>query len=209
LQLLIVLKKGFFLPFLLLFITSNIFAENKLNGFVISNEDNILNERAIKKINEMGTELNSKTGINVFISIHKSLNGSTIKDFEYKISKGLVKPFVLFTFAKADKQIDIICSESVKDKFDKETVLDDYAIPLIVMKPKRGTNPDAPYAAGLFNGYAEIIDEIAKSKEVEIKSTIGSESKNSTDILRYFIEITTFLVVIVLIYQYVNRKKNG
>jgi uncharacterized membrane protein len=208
-QFLTIVKRGFFIPLLFLLITSNLFSKNDINNFILSNKSNLLNQKLIKKINEMGLELNSKTGIYVFLSIQESLNGITIQNFEKNLSKDLPKPFVLMIFSKLDKKIDIISSESIKNKFDKEVILDDYAIPLIVMKAKSGVDINSPYRAGIFNGYAEIIDEIAQSEKVELKSSIGNESKTSTDFLRYFIEITTLIVVIILIFQYINRKKNG
>ena len=64
------------------------------------------------------------------------------------------------------------------------------------------------YNVAILNGYADIVEQIAKSKNIELKSAIGSTNKSLIHYLRY--GIYGFLLFVILGYFYQKRKsQNG
>ncbi len=196
-------KMGLIAPILVIFLSSNLFA-----NFIISSSE-ILPKKTTDKINQMGKELKEKTGISVYLVIIKDLNGSNIVEYEKNISKNLSKPFVLLSFAPKDKKIDIISSDKLKDKFDKEQILSPWPwsgsiLPLLVSHSK---NEKAKIEAALLNGYADIVEQLANSYGVKLKSGIGNQNRIVFDILKIIIYGIIGFIFFKLIYR--RFKKDG
>ncbi len=153
-------------------------------------------------MNEMASELKDKTGISAFVLVKKTLNEKSIKDYEKEYSKNFTTPYVLFTFAESEQKIDIINSPELSDKFDKNEVLDDYVIPILIAKDKTNLK----YVAAVFNGYAELIDQIAKSYNITLNSSIGSTGKTTYNIVNYLFWAMMFSFVLIFFYV-LKRKK--
>jgi len=175
-------------------------------SYVIVN-DGIISEKVTQKVESLGAELFSKTGISVYVAIPKSLEKSPIKKYEESLSKELKEPFVLLTLAKNEQKVDILNSKSLEDKFDKESTLSPFPwngtiIPLLSVKKENDK-----YNAALLNGYADIVEQIASSHNVTLEGAIGSTNK---DIYHYVkILIYGFLIFVIFRYFYkLIRRKN-
>jgi hypothetical protein len=164
--------------------------------FVIVNEE-IIDDRAILKIKDLGVELQDKAGISVYISAQVSLKGQTIKEYEQAIASTLKAPYVLLSFARNETKVDIINSDGIDQLFDKEQILSPFPwsgtiIPLLSM---HGKDLKAQESAAMLNGYADIVEQIAKSKGIELQGAIGSENQNVYSLLKIIFYGTIFVAV--------------
>jgi len=90
--------------------------------------------------------------------------------------------------------------------FDKEAVLSPFSgtiIPLLVAKNKK----DDKYTAALFNGYADIADQVADSYNVELASSIGNTNRNIINLLRFVIYTSILIALAVYIVKKIKRRK--
>lgn len=200
------LKVGVFLTLLLFFIT-NINAST--NKYILS-DDGLIDQRAVEKIYEIGTELESKTGVKIYVFAKENygINDELpmkekfekIKAYETTILKELKKPYVIVTMSLDQTHINLYQSEDLKAIVDKDEILNDYIIPLIASKDKNKLL--AKVSAALLNGYAQIADEIAQSQNIELESSIGSGGKTAGTLWRvfmYFIIVTGLIAYTVAV----------
>ncbi|XOB62644.1 hypothetical protein ACMC56_02275 [Campylobacterota bacterium DY0563] len=195
---------------LLLFLSTNIYASK-----FILNDGGIIDQRAIEKIEQIGNESQTKLGVNIYVYANRSLNLNEdistqdkikyIKEYETKITKDLVKPYVLFTIALDDTHVNLIVSSELKDVIDKNDILNDYVVPLLASKDKNSLFAKA--SAAILNGYAAIADNLAESKNVKLESSIGNSGKVAGTIWKVF--MYTLVVVGILLYTFavLKRKK--
>ena len=194
------IQRGFFLASLFLLLFTNI-----LEASYVFVNDNILPDKTVKKIDEIGSELYQKTGANIYVAVLNDKNlKSDIFSFEKKLSQKLKKPFILLTVFLSSQKIDIINSSELKKRFDKEQVLSPYPwsgtiLPLLTAHTK---NFRANVEAALLNGYADIADQIAASYGVELKSSMGSQNKNTYLVIKLIFYGTLFLIL----FNYLRHK---
>lgn len=167
-------------------------------SFVLEN-DNILNDKAIKKIDEMSSELFKLSNISVYVVAKQSISPfNSIKEYEHNITFGIKGNFAVFAFTLNEKKVDIF-SNIQNNLYNKDDILDGYVIPILVSKD---TNFNKNQAA-IFNGFAQLVESISSNLNLELKSSIGSESKNSYDVVKIIIWL--MLISFVGIYIYVRR----
>ncbi len=184
---------------LLLFLYSNGFAQN-----YILNDDGLIDDRAKEKILQIGNEVKSKLGVNLYVYAKSNLgldaNVKTkerieyIKGFETNIINTLEAPYVLLTIFVEDTHVNLLFTESLKKAIDKDDILDGYVVPLLASKDKNTIF--SKVSAATLNGYAAIADNIASSKDIKLESSIGNEGKISSTIWRvlmYFLIISGLL----------------
>ncbi|WP_200762778.1 TPM domain-containing protein [Nitrosophilus alvini] len=189
-------------PFLFFLLTGFLNASD----FILKN-DNILPEKTVMKIDEMGKELQEKTGVSVYIVAVNHISGTNFKEYEENVSKSLKPPFILLTIALNDKKIDIISSDDVKSRFDKETVLSPLPwkgsiLPLLTQEKGGKANVQA----ALLNGYADIVDQVSSSYGVELASSVGSDNRYVYDVLKLFFYGTIILILIRYLYGRFAKK---
>jgi len=172
------------------------------NNFILHNEG-IIKKKAEDKILLMVEELYEKTGVRVYISAKKHIS-KPIKEYEKELSKTLKKPYLLLTFVSLDRKIDIIKSSSIKVNTDR--IIDDYILPIIV-DPSSKIPLNTKYNAGIFNGVAEIVDEIAKNHNVKLVNSVGSDSKDTFDLVSLIVKIMLFITLALLVRVYLTSKK--
>jgi uncharacterized membrane protein YgcG len=177
------------------------------NARYIIQNDNIINKKVSSKVESLGDELYKKTAISVYVTLPSSLEKKSIKEYAKELEKKLKEPYVLFVLARKEKQVDIVNSKILDDKFDKEGILSPFPwsgsiIPLLSVK-KDNDN----YNVAVLNGYADIVEQIAKSKNIILEGAIGDVNR---DIYHYLkIGIYGFLLMIIGKYFYRKvRKKN-
>lgn len=193
---------------LLLFLYSNSFAQN-----YIINDDELLDSRVKEKIKEIGNEVKTKLGINIYIHVKGTLglepNLPTkdkiefIKSYEENILKNIENPYVILTIALEETHVNLYFSDSLKEIINKNDILNGYVVPLLASKDKNTLA--SKISAASLNGYSAIADTLANSKNIVLDSNIGNEGKVSSTIWRVFVY---FLVVSgLLAYTYAVLKK--
>lgn len=197
-------------------------SQNLLASFII-NDDNLIDPRAIEKINEIGKETKEKLGVNIFIYSKRSLgldeNIKTkerleyIKNYENDMQKSLNASYILLTMSVEDKHVNLLSSKDLDGLVDKDDILDGYVVPLLASKDKNTLL--SKVSASMLNGYSAIVDRLVENhnkknpkKEINILSNdeIGTEGKTMGTIMKvvmYFLIISGLLA-----YTYaVLRKK--
>lgn len=187
---------------------SSFFALYLNASFVIRNDD-ILPQKTIGKIDEMGNELKEKTGVGVYLAVVNDKNGTDIRTFEKKLSENLEKPYVLLTLLLGSKKVDIVNTKDLNDKFDKEQVLSPFPwsgsiLPLITSKSK---DFKAAVEAAMLNGYADIVDQIANSYGIKLNSSIGSQNKITYNVVKIIFYGTFLLILLNFLYHKFFKKR--
>jgi hypothetical protein len=194
--------RGFLAPILLflpLFVHASLVLQN----------DGIVDDRAIEKINQLGNELKNKTGISVYLSAMLTLDGKKIKEYESETAKKLKSPYVLLAFSRNDTKVDILASNEVYELFDKEQILSPYPwsgtiIPLLSM---HGKDLKAQESAAMLNGYADIVEQIANSKGIVLEGAIGSDNQIVYSLLKIIFYGTIFITLGLWFYVRYKRKR--
>lgn len=187
---------------MLFFSVVSLFAKS---GYILHNED-ILIDKAAAKIEKMCDELYAKTGTAVYVSAVNTLKERTITLYAQEMAKGLEGEFALLVFAGAQKQIELVMSPEVESFIDKDEILDGYIIPILVAKTK-DTTPQQQYSAGIFNGIAELTDQIAKKHDIVLENSVGSQSKNFYEGLMWVIKLLLLITVAIFAYAYLKNRK--
>lgn len=202
------LKVGVILS-LLLFLYTNGFAQNfLLNG-------DLIDVRAKEKILQMGNEVKSKLGINIYLDSKVDLNIdpklptkdrlNLIKKYEDNILKNLEQPYVLLTIAMEQMHVNLYFSDSLKNIIDKDDILNGYVVPLLASKDKNTLA--SKVSAATLNGYAAIADTLAESQKIKLESSIGSEGKVSSTIWRVFIYFLVISGLLAYTYAVLRKRK--
>ncbi|MDX3960408.1 hypothetical protein Q6A78_08325 [Aliarcobacter skirrowii] len=202
------LKVGVVLS-LLLFLYTNGFAQNfLLNG-------DLVDIRAKEKILQMGNEVKSKLGVNIYLDSKVDLNIdpklptkdrlNLIKKYEDNILKNLEQPYVLLTIAMEQMHVNLYFSDSLKNIIDKDDILNGYVVPLLASKDKNTLA--SKVSAATLNGYAAIADTLAESQKIKLESSIGSEGKVSSTIWRVFIYFLVISGLLAYTYAVLRKRK--
>lgn len=201
------LKIGVILS-LLFFFCQNLSAQN----FII-NDDKLIDDRAKEKINQMGDEVKSKLGVNIYVYVKSTLgldeNIKTkekidiIKSNENQIISKLENPYVLLSISVEETHVNLLFSEEFKTILDKDDILDGYVVPLLASKDKNTLF--SKVSAATLNGYGAIADTIADSKNIKLESSIGNSGKVSSTIWRVL--MYTIIILGLFAYTYAILKK--
>lgn len=181
----------------MLFVQINSYAK-----YVIAN-DAILSDKVTNKIESLGSELYTKTGVSAYIAVREIQE--SILEYEQNLSKNLKSPFVLLTLIKEQQKVDIIHSASLEGKLDKEAVLSPFPwsgtiLPLLTQKKSSDK-----YNAAMLNGYADIVERIADAYGVQLAGAIGNTNKDILHYVKIFILLFVTYIVVMSLWK---RKKN-
>ena len=184
----------------------------KTNPFILSH-DGLIDQRAQDKILEIGQELKSKLNVAVFVHVKEDNGINMDLPREQRITQ--MREFDKFIIKKASSSnasyavlvltinqlyANILMSDDLKKVIDKDDILDGYVIPLLASKDKNSLF--AKTSAASLNGFAQIADSIAESKQIKLESSIGSEGKTAGTIWKVFmytlvlIGIGTYTIII-------------
>lgn len=215
------LTRGLYALTLILFFQTTLVAE------YLYKDEVIFNPKFTESIEELGSELYQKTGIKLRLLMLKELPvDTTIVEYEKEIIKDFNNPTILLTFSEMDSQVDILAyPTSLYEYFDKKQVLSpisspvqafviallnmDFSdmssggtiLPLLAQKAKKG-EVLGKYSGAMFNGYADIAEQIAKSKNIKLEHAVGNA--NQTSIL--IVKTIFYGIILIAIYMYIKRK---
>jgi len=180
--------------------------------------DEVIENRVFSdQVETMGNELASKTGIHLYMSLIKVLEDNrSIIDYQKELMKSLQQPAVLLSFVEQNRQVQIYAEDkSLYETFDKDQIMSPFAIwpffdgaiiPILGVKSKEA-HPKDKYATAMFNGYAEISEQIAGSKDIVLDSAVGNANKNVFRVLISVLFLISVYTVIKLSYDYRKRKR--
>jgi len=166
------------------------------------------------------------------IMLKKLPEGINILDYESKILKELNDPTVLLIFSELDSQVDIAVNDSSLYKyFDRKQVLSPVAspvqaftlalfynngyesfkeiasshsgtiIPLLAGKAKKGEKL-GKYSGSMFNGYADIAEQIAESKNIILVNAVGNANKVAISVVKFIF----YGVILMALIMYIKRQ---
>ena len=182
-------------------------------------KNDLLKLEAVKLIEDMGTELQEKTGVNAYViatNEHFPEGYNLVEDVkQYEVN--VTKPYVLFVFApyatitkKSGEQgrVGIIpSSKEVRALYDYESVRD-AGIDIVAIKDSN-TDEDK-FNIGILQAYSELVDNIAKSKNIQLETVILDEMGTMVNVLRVFIYIGTLILLWIFVLNPLwIRMKNG
>lgn len=202
--------KGGFIALFLIFST---ICEAK---FILQN-DQILNEKVINELETIGAELQEKTGVGLYVATWQSLNGQNsaptvsqdinqiLNQKAQILTENLTKPYILLVLTQKEHKVKIYNSAETDKLFDKAQVLSPMPnrgtiIPLLVTHKGKDV-----YNAAILNGYADIADQVAKSQNIELISSIGNANKDVMNFVRFIF----YGVIIFALGGYIFRKFRG
>jgi hypothetical protein len=195
---------------LLLFLCSNLSAQQ-----FILNDDKLIDSRAEVKINEIGDEVKSKLGVNIYVYAKSNLGLDKdvktidklnfIKNMENQIVSTLEKPYVLLTIAVEETHVNLLFSDDLKNVLNKNDILDGYIVPLLASNDKNTLF--AKVSAATLNGYAAIADTIAESKKIKLESSIGNVGKVAGTIWRVLMYTLVVLGLLAYTYEILRKRK--
>ncbi len=182
-------------------------------------KNDLLNPEASKLIEEMGNELVSKTGINGYViaSNENFVEKFNLVEYSKKYEANVSKPYVMLIFApnavitaKAEttgRVALITSSKELAKLYDKSDVMD-ATIDVVAVQDKN-TKEDK-YNIGIVQGFSELADQIASSKNVEMTTTLPNETKIIVSVLRVIVMIGALLVFWMFMFRPIYmRIKNG
>lgn len=200
----------------LLALILTIFFQTSLSAEYLYKDEIIFNPAFNAEVNQLGSELYEKTGISLRLVMLKELpQGKSIVEYEQELMKEFSSPTILLTFSEMDSKVDILAHPtSLYEYFDKKQVLSpisspvqafvvallnfDFSdmtsggtiLPLLAGQAKKG-EVLGKYSASMFNGYADVAEQVADSKNVVLENAVGSANQ------------TTITVVKVLFYGFI------
>jgi len=202
----ITIFKRAFSPFSLLIFFSPILLFAEINLVLVN--DKVMPPKEIEKIEQMGNELYEKTKVPVFVAAVGDLNTTRPIDLIKRIKKNY-STYILLYFSVKPSTVNIFASKDAKKLIDIDQILS----PLPwrgtirpVMSPAFSKSDSVKQEVAIFNGYADIVDQVADSKGVKLSSSIGSESRSTFQIVRTIFYAILVFVILQFIFK---RKKNA
>jgi len=159
-------------------------------------------------------------------------NEMGIVEYERELLKTFSTPTILLTFSEMNSKVDILVNDaSLYEYFDKKQVLSPVAspvqaftmalfysdsfsrfgdiassyggtiIPLLAGKAKKG-EVLGKYSASMFNGYADIAEQIADSKGIVLENAVGNSNQNSI----LFVKVLFYGFIVYAIFMYIKRR---
>jgi len=182
-------------------------------------KNDLLNPEASKLIEEMGNELISKTGINGYVvaTNENFVEKFNLVEYSKKYEANMSKPYVMLIFApnavitaKSETKGRVALIPSSKELatlYDKSDVMD-ATIDVVAVQDKN-TKEDK-FNIGIVQGFSELADQIADSKNIEMTTTLPNETKIIISVLRVIVIIGALLVFWMFMFRPLYmRIKNG
>lgn len=164
---------------LALFFTSSILAE----ALII---DELLKPAVKKEINKISDELANKTGIKIFVIATNDKLPANMVEYTKRYDTNITKPYVIFVFAPATKRVGVIASNNnIASLYDAGEVKEQSIG--VVRDTGDGNSDEDKYNIAILQSVSELADQIAKSKNVKMTTTMPNETHYIVNALRVLI----------------------
>jgi len=173
---------------------------------IIDINDDVIAKTAAQKIEEMGNELYSKTGVSIRLIAKKHLTQKEFLAIKNDYLSKLKPPYILWIFSHTymdRKNIGInqmFKSSDLNDKFDEDALFSPWRgsfTRLITTKSKGDI-----VSAAFLNGFADMADRIADAYGVKLDSSVGNTNKN----IYTFLQVIFYGSIIFFVGGYFYRK---
>ena len=173
-------------------------------------KNDLLKLEAVQLINEMGEELQTKTGVHAYVIATNEHFPERYNLVEHskQYEANLSKPYVLYIFApyamitnksEARGRVGIIASsDSVKSLYDYDDVRD-AGINIVAIKDSN-TDEDK-FNIGVLQAYSVLADNIASAKGVKLEKTIPDEMGTMVAILRILVYAGTAVLLWIFVFR--------
>ena len=181
--------------------------------------NDLLKIKVTDLIEEMGKELENKTGIHAYVVATNEHfpERFNLVNYSKQYETNMSKPYVVFIFApfatvtekSGEKgRIGIIpSSEVVRKMYDRGNVVD---ASVDVVSMKDSNKLEDKINIGVLQGYSELADEIAASKGIILTKTIPNEVQPVVRVLKVIVYIGTIIILWMFIFRpLIGRIKNG
>jgi hypothetical protein len=181
--------------------------------------NDLLNLKAVALVNEIGDELEEKTGIHAYVIATNEHFPERFNLVSYtrRYDANMRKPYVVLVFApfatitkKSGERgrIGIIpSSDKVRAMYDHGDVVD-AGVDVVAMKDSNKFEDKV--TIGVVQAYSELADEIAASKGVKLTKTIPNEMKPMVMILKAIIYTGSLILIWIFIFRpLLMRMKHG
>lgn len=206
-----------FLAILALYMLPLLLNATQLPSKLLRND--LLKIEVVQLIDEMGVELQAKTGVNAYVIASNEHFPEKFNLVEYskQYEVNMSKPYVLYVFApyatitkksEARGRVGILPSSDTVRGFYNYDDVRDAGINIIAIKDSN-TNEDK-FNIGVLQAYSVLADNIAKSKGVTLTKTIPDEMGTMVMILRILIYSgTAVLLWIFVLRPFWLRRRDG
>jgi len=180
--------------------------------------NDLLKIKVTDLIEEMGKELENKTGIHAYVVATNEHfpERYNLVNYSKQYETNMSKPYVLFVFApfatvtekSGEKgRIGIIpSSKVVREMYDRGNVVD---ASVDVVSMKDSNKLEDKINIGVLQGYSELADEIAASKGIKLTKTIPNEVQPVVRVLKVIVYIGTVIILWMFIFRpLIGRIKN-
>ena len=174
----------------------------------------ILQEKTALKLEEMGSELFTKTGVSSVIIAREHLTQEEFLNIKNSYLSKLEDPFILWIFSKTymdKKEYGInkfFKSKDLEDAFDENSIFSPFSgtFTKVLTTHSKGDTTSAAF----LNGYGDLVDMISESYGVTIESGIGNDNRDVINIARVIFYGSLFFFIIWYIkIRFLDRKKKG
>ncbi len=182
-------------------------------------KDDILKPEASILIEKMADELLLKTGISGYVIATNENFPEKFNLVEYskRYEASTSKPYVMLIFApnaiitvksgEKGRVALIPSSKELTELYDKSDVID---ATIDVVSAKDKNSMEDKHTIGVLQGFSELADQIASSKNVEMTTTLPNETRVIISVLRVIVIIGALLVLwIFIVRPILRRMKNG
>ncbi len=201
--------------------------QTNLSAEYLYKDEVIFNPSFNESVEKLGSELYAKTGISLRLLMLRELPvGKNIVQYEKELMQEFSTPTILLTFSEMNHQVDILASDpSLYKYFDKKQILSpisspiqafvvallnmDFSdmqsggtiLPLLAQKAKK-EQVLGKYSGSMFNGYADIAEQIAISKGIVLDNAVG----NANQISIFVLKVIFYGTLLIGVYMYIRRK---
>ena len=170
--------------------------------------NDLLKLQAAKLINEMGDELEAKTGVHAYVIATNEHfpERFNLVTYSKKYEGSMSKPYVVLVFApfatiteKSGERgrIGIIpSSKDVREMYNRSDVVD-AGVDIVAMKDSNKFEDKVNI--GVVQAYSELADQIAASKGVKLTKTIPNEMKPMVTVLKVIIYTGSLILLWIFI----------
>ena len=182
-------------------------------------KNDLLKLEAVQLIEDMGVELQEKTGVNAYLIATNEHFPERFNLIEYskEYEENLSKPYVVFIFApfatitkksETRGRVGIIPSSgAVRALYDYEDVRD---AGINIVATKDSNTPEDKFNIAILQSYSELADNIAASIGIKLERTIPDEMGTMVNILRVLVYLGTLILLWIFVFRPLwIRRKNG
>lgn len=195
-------------------------------SYVLDNPSCLLIPKSFWFVNKLSSELFSKTGYSLYVSVVDKtplmeqsdaesmlqLNISSkevekIRRTKYKeaLTRNLPTPYTLIFFMKNDAKMGIMSSHP-NQYLDEDKVYFEYMVPLLPKQKDENLTPEL-ISAIVLNAYAQAADMIAENFDTKLENNMPVDESGGREFVRFSMYAMLLIMFGIIAVIYITRKK--